>query len=328
MTSRFSRTIRASAVVALVLASLMCAGIGLSISSAQQRYPVKPVTVIIPFAAGGSTDQMARPLFDLMSKNLGAAFIIENRGGAGGTIGTAQIKAAAPDGYTIGFSPTSPLTSAPHLMKKLSFDLDDFELVCQVFDNIFTIAVGSQSPFKTLPELIAFARANPGRLTYGSSGVASLPHLTGEGFAQAVGINVIHVPFRGDGQVIPNVLSGQVDFSFTNIGSAAGTLRVLAIFSETRHPAIPDVPTAEELGLPSMPPGLQGIFVRKGTSEEIIDTLERACRTAVETESYQQFGKRLNQLVGFFDRTEFTKRAREDYEFKRRLIRDLKLAEP
>ena len=311
------------------IATFVTCGIGMSsLLSAQERYPAKSVTVIIPFAAGGSTDQMARPLFDIISKNLGTTFVIENRGGAGGAIGTAQIKTAPADGYTVGFSPTSPMTNAPHLMKRLSFDFDDFDYVCQVFENIFTVAVGNQSPFNTLTELIAFARANPGRLTFGSSGVASLPHLTGEAFAQAVGISVTHVPFRGDSQVTPNVLSGQVDFSITNIGSAAGTLRTLAVFAKQRHPAIPDVPTAEELGLPSMPPGLQGMFVRKGTPAAVVDTLERACRAAVESESYRKFAERSNQTLAFLGRDEFTKRAREDYEFKKRLIHDLKLSAP
>jgi tripartite-type tricarboxylate transporter receptor subunit TctC len=311
----------------LLAASFVFASNGVP-GRAQDRYPAKPVTVIVPYAAGGSTDVMARPLFDLISKDLGVPFVVQNRGGAGGTLGTAQVKSAPPNGYTIGFSPTSPLTSAPHLMKKLSFDLDDFQLVCQVFDNIFTIAVGSQSPFKNLPELVAFARANPGRLTFGSSGIASLPHLTGEGFAKALGIHVMHVPFRGDGQVIPNVQSGHVDFSVTSIGSAAGILRPLAIFAEQRHPAIPDVPTARELNLPSMPSGLQGVFVRKETPDDIVDTLERACKQAVESETYQLLGKRLNHLVGFSGRDIFTKRAREDYDFKKQLIRDLNLSEP
>ena len=130
-------------------------------AQAQDRYPVRPVAVIVPFAAGGNTDTMARPLFDAMSKNLSANFSIDNRGGAGGTIGAAQVLAAPADGYTIGFSPTSPMTNAPHLMKRLPFGFDDFEFICQVFENIFTVAVAPQSRFKTLAELVAFAQKIP-----------------------------------------------------------------------------------------------------------------------------------------------------------------------
>lgn len=294
----------------------------------QQRYPTRAVTVVVPFAAGGNTDLMARPLFEVMGRNLGANFVIENRGGAGGTLGAAQVLAAPTDGYTIGFSPTSPMTNAPHLMKRLSFGFNDFEYVCQVFENIFTVSVAPQSKFKTLQELVDMARANPGKLTYGTSGVASLPHLTGEGFAQRAGISVTHVPFRGDGQVIPSLLGGQIDFSISGMGSATENFRVLAVFAPTRQPSLPDVPTAVELGLPSMPPGLQGIFARKGTPSTIHGTLESGCRQAVESETYQVYGKRLNQTIKYLGRDAFTQRAREDYEFKGKLIRDLNLSEP
>ena len=295
---------------------------------AQQHYPSRPVTAIVPFAAGGNTDQMARPFFDALGKVMGGAFVVDNRGGAGGTIGAAQIAAAPADGYTLGFSPTSPITNSPHLIKKLPYRFDDFDSICQVFENIFTVAVAPQSKFKTLTELVEMARANPEKLTYGTAGVGSLPHLTGEGFAQKAGIKVTHIPFRGDGQVLPSILGGQIDFSITGMGSATENLRALAIFAPKRHAAIPDVPTAGELGLPSMPPGFQGLFARKGLPSAIISKLENGCEQVVESDTYQSYAKRLNQTVVFLNRNDFTKRAREDSEFKGKLIRDLNLTQP
>jgi tripartite-type tricarboxylate transporter receptor subunit TctC len=293
---------------------------------AQQSYPARAVQVIIPFSAGGNTDVMGRPFFDALARSIGGSYVITNREGAGGTIGFASLAAATPDGHTLGFGPTSPMTNAPHLMKKLSYGFNDFEYVCQVFENIFTVAVSPHSKIRSLTELVEMARTDPGKLTYGSAGVASLPHLTGEGFAQKAGIKVTHVPFRGDGQVIPNVLGGQIDFSITGMGSATESLRVLAVFAGKRHPALPDAPTAIELGLPSMPPGYQGLFTPKGTSPEILATLERGCKEAVESEAYQNLGRRTNQTIVFLDRAEFTRRAHDDFDFKGKLIRGLNLS--
>jgi tripartite-type tricarboxylate transporter receptor subunit TctC len=312
--------VRLLAVAVLVLSA--------SGASAQDVYPARPVQVIVPFSAGGNSDVMARPFFEAMGRALNGAFTIVNREGGGGTIGFTQLAAARPDGYTLGFGPTSPATNAPHMMKKLTYGVDDFDYICQVFENIFTVAVAPDSPIASLPDLVERALKEPGKLTFGSAGVASLPHLTGEGFAQMTGIKLTHVPFRGDGQVIPAVLGGQIDFSMTGMGSATESLRVLAIFADKRNAALPDVPTAAELGLPTLPPGFQGVYAPKGTPPDIVAKLEKACATAANSDGYLAFARRINQTVHYLDGASFTRRARDDYDYKGKLIRSLHLGEP
>ena len=224
-------------------AAWLCAAV-LSVSGivlAQDRYPSQAVQVIVPYTAGGNSDVMGRAFLDALSKVLGGQFVVVNRDGAGGTIGFAQLAAARPDGYTLGFGPTSAMTSAPHLMKKLPFKQADFTYICQVFENIYAVAVAPNSRYRTLTELVDYARANPGKLSFGSSGIASVGHLSGEGFAHGLGITLNHVPFRGDGQMLPQVLGGQIDFAVSGMGSSAGSLRPLVVFSDTRLPFLPDV---------------------------------------------------------------------------------------
>jgi tripartite-type tricarboxylate transporter receptor subunit TctC len=300
---------------------------GALVAQDSPTYPARAGQVIVPFSAGGNTDVMARPFVEALTRSVGGSFVIVNREGGGGTIGFAQLAAAKPDGYTLGFGPTSPMTNAPHLMRRLPYGFDDFEYICQVFENIFTIAVGPQSKINSLQQLVDLARAKPGALTFGSAGVASLPHLTGEGFARKAGIEVTHVPFRGDGQVIPNLLGGQIDFSVTGMGSATESLRVLAVFSGQRHPSLPSVPTATELGLPSMPPGYQGLYAPKGTARPILSLLGRACSEAVQSAAYRDFAKRINQTLAYLDGPSFLERAREDFKFKGKLIADLNLSQ-
>jgi tripartite-type tricarboxylate transporter receptor subunit TctC len=287
---------------------------------AQDRYPAQPVQVIIPYSAGGNSDVMGRAFLDNLSKALGGQFLVSNRDGAGGTIGFAQLASARPDGYTLAFGPTSAVSSAPHLVRKLPYNLNDFSYVCQVFENIFTIAVAPKSKYRTLKDLVDDARANPGKLSFGSSGIASLGHLSGEGFARELGIKLTHVPFRGDAVTIPQVLGGQIDFSVSGMGSAVTALRPLAIFSDARLPFIPEVPTSAELGMPVIPPGYQGLFAPKGLA-----ALEKGCAEAVNSDAFRAFGIKARQKVAYLNSASFTQRTRDDFEYKRKLIEGLGL---
>ncbi|MBC7781570.1 MAG: tripartite tricarboxylate transporter substrate binding protein [Proteobacteria bacterium] len=290
------------------------------VASAQDKYPAQPVQVIIPYSAGGNSDVMGRAFLDNLSKALGSQFVVTNRDGAGGTIGFAQLAAARPDGYTLAFGPTSAISAAPHLVKKLPYTLNDFSYVCQVFENIFAIAVAPKSKYRTLKDLVDEARANPAKVSFGSSGIASVGHLSGEGFARELGIQLTHVPFRGDAQTVPQVLGGQIDFSVSGMGSAATSLRPLAIFSDARLPFIADVPTVSELGMPAIPPGYQGLFAPKGLPPRILAALEKGCADAVNSEAFRAFGIKVRQKVAYVDGAGFAQRTRDDYEYKRRLI--------
>jgi tripartite-type tricarboxylate transporter receptor subunit TctC len=151
-------------------------------------------------------------------------------------------------------------------------------------------------------------------------------HLSGEGFAHGLGITLNHVPFRGDGQMLPQVLGGQVDFAVSGMGSAAGSLRPLVVFSDTRLPFLPDVPTVSELGMPAIPPGYQGLFAPAALPAPLLATLERGCAQAVNSEAFRAFGLKVRQKVAYVNSAGFTQRAKDDYEYKGKLIRDLGIA--
>ena len=304
-----------------LLPSLLIAG-GSS-AMAQEAYPAKPVTVIVPYTAGGNTDVMARAFLDILQRTTGMQSVVINRDGGGGTLGFSVLKSSRPDGYTLVFSPSSPLSSAPHLIKKLPFVRTDFVPICQVFENIYAIAVAPNSKYKTLAALVEDVKARPGSISFATAGIGSIGHLAGEDFARSQGAKLVHVPFRGDGQMVPQVLGGQVDFAVAGMGSAATSMRPLAVFSDTRIPFLPAVPTMAELGLPSSPPGYQGLFAPKGTPPEVIATLEKHCAAVTQSEDFKAAGARQWQKVRHVDGAGFARLIAADYDYKGRVIKEI-----
>ena len=303
----------------------LCASLAGSVL-AQERYPAQPVTTIVPFTAGGGVDILARVLANEFSKLLGQPFLIVNRDGAAGTIGFTQLAQAKPDGYTISFSPSTPMTNTPHLMKGLAYTFDSFVPVCSCFDNEFAVLVNQASPYRSLKELIDDAKAKPGKLSWGSVGYGSIPHLSGAALVKAAGIAANNIPYRGDAQMLPNLISGELTFGVGAMSSIAGRgLRPLVVFSDKRHPGAPDVATVLELGYPNVPPGFNGVFATKGTPEAVLDTLEKACEQAVRSEGYRAQLDKLHQTPNFENRADFTKKLRADFEFKARLVKELDL---
>lgn len=294
-----------------------------ALAATAQEYPNRPIQVIVPYTAGGNTDVMARGFLEVLQKTSGISSIVVNRDGAGGTVGFAQLLSARPDGYTLVFAPNSALSSAPHLMKSLPFSMRDFIPVCGVFENIFAIAVAPNSKYATLQALVEDARRRPEEISFGTAGIASVGHLAGAAFARELGLKLTHVPFRGDGQVMPQVLGGQIDVAVNGIGSAAGTLRPLAVFSDQRIPFLPSVPTTAELGLPSSPPGYQGLFAPRQTPPTVVARLEKACEVAVNAPEFGAFAARQKQKVAYKDSATFGARIAEDYEYKGRIIKQL-----
>jgi tripartite-type tricarboxylate transporter receptor subunit TctC len=215
----------------------------------------KPVTLLVPFPPGGSTDLVARALGPKLQEKLGGNFIVQNQAGAGGTVGATAAKRAAPDGYTIFVSSLGPFVIGPHLMKNLPYDpLKDFDYLTVAVQAPNVLAVPAASPHKSVAELLAYEKANPGRMSFASSGNGSSDHLTAELFWQATGTTGLHVPYKGGAPAMSDLLGSQVDASFININTAwpnlkAGKLRALAITSDKRSPLLPDVPTLAELGI-------------------------------------------------------------------------------
>ena len=172
----------------------------------------RTIEMIIPFPAGSGVDVIGRSVAAALSEQLGQQVVVNNRDGASGTIGFNALAAALPDGNTIAFGPTTPIANAPYLVKGVRYQVDSFDYICQIFENVFTVAVPPQSKFKSAQELIAAARENPGKLTYGHAGNGTIPHLSVENFADALKLKFQPVPFRGDAPVLPTLLKGDIDF--------------------------------------------------------------------------------------------------------------------
>jgi len=223
-------------------------------SAHAQPWPAKPVTLLVPFPPGGSTDMIARTVGAKLQERFGGSFIVDNKAGAGGTVGAAQAKRAAPDGYTIFVSSLGPFVIGPHLVKSAGYDpLKDFDYITVAVQAPNVLAVPAGSPHKSFADLLAFVKANPGKMTFASAGNGTSDHLTAELFWQETGTTAIHVPYKGGAPAMQDLLGGTVDATFMNINTGlpnikAGKLRALAITSSKRSPLLPDVPTMEELG--------------------------------------------------------------------------------
>jgi len=237
------------------LFTTLALGLAVATGAQAQAWPSKPVTLLVPFPPGGSTDMIARTLSTKLQEKLGGTFIIENKAGATGTVGGGLVKRAAPDGYTIFVSSLGPFVIAPHLIKSMPYDpLKDFDYITVAVQAPNVLAVPASSPHRSVADIIAFHKAHPGKMSFASSGNGSSDHLTAELFWQETGTSGSHIPYKGGAPAMADLLGGQVDATFMNINTGlanikAGKLRALAITSAKRSPLLPDVPTMEESGL-------------------------------------------------------------------------------
>ncbi|HBD36880.1 MAG TPA: ABC transporter substrate-binding protein [Cupriavidus sp.] len=258
-------------------------------------WPSKPVTVIVPFPAGGGTDAFARPLTAQLSKQLGKQFVIDNRGGAGGTVGASIAAKAAPDGYTL-FIGGAHHAIAPSFYKKLDYDIEkDFIPITVIAQPPQVILVNSGKVQATsVKDLIAYAKANPGKLNYASAGNGSSHHLAGELFKLQTQTDLIHVPYKGAGPALSDLIAGQVDLMFDGLGSSsqhirAGRIKALAVASKTRSAAFPNVPTAAEAGLPNYDVSTwYALWAPKGTPKEVVDRLYAETTKALNNPEMKQ----------------------------------------
>jgi tripartite-type tricarboxylate transporter receptor subunit TctC len=264
----------------------LAAALGLTLAAplllAQAAWPSKPVTLIVPFAPGGSTDVVARMLGQKLGEMWHQTVIIDNRAGAGGNIGAALVAKAAPDGYTLLMASGSILTVNPHLYQKLPFDAKkDFVPITNVASGPMVVLVPMASEVKTLRELVAKAKAEPGRVTFGSAGQGSQVHMAAEKFADAAGLDLQHIPYKGEALAYSDLMSGQIQMVVGNIGAALslvtdGRLRALAVTGRERSKMMPDVPTVMESGIAYENSGWFGLLAPAGTPKEIVDQIQRA----------------------------------------------------
>lgn len=265
---------------------LLLAAISLALISSgvqAQAYPNQSIRLIVPYPAGGAVDFLGRQFAAKLSVELKQTVLIENRAGAGGLIGVDFVAKAKPDGYTIVLGTNSSHSIAPSVVKKMPYDpVNDFAPVSLLAVTPYVVVVHPDVPAKTLPELIALAKSKPDLLTFGSAGTGTTPHLAGELFATMTGTKLRHIPYKGSGPMINDLLGGQIQLAFDNSAMAqikAGKLRALAVTGPERLSSIPDTPTPTEAGLPGYEVlGWFGLYAPKGTPPEIVSLLARETR--------------------------------------------------
>jgi tripartite-type tricarboxylate transporter receptor subunit TctC len=278
---------------ALVAAALAAALAGAHPATAQD-YPTRPVTLIVPYTPGGGNDAMARVVADKMSIVLGQQIVIENRGGAGGSIATRQVARAAPDGYTLGLGGTGTLAIDPTLYPNVGYDpRKDFAPVGLIATSALIVLVNPAVPAKTLKEFIALAKAEPGKINFASAGSGSGIHLGTELLAYMAGIKMTHIPYKGSAPALTDLIGGHVALYFSSLPPAGGLVRegkvrALAVTGPTRSKVFPDIPTVAEAALPGFEAVLHyGIVAPAGTPRPVIDKLNAAMRTALASPDVQ-----------------------------------------
>jgi len=272
----------------IFLVAMGIASAGLSSAALAQAWPQRPVTVIVPFAAGGNTDGIARMTAQRLGAAFGKPFIVENRPGASGAIAAELSKRAAPDGYTL-FVAALPVMAIVPAMSKVRYDPQkDFAPISNIATNSFALVVNKDIPVKTLPEFVDYVRAHNGELSYGSAGIGSLNHLSMVLFLKRAGLEMVHVSYKGNAPALTDVMAGHVMAMFSNLSDAlaqanGGTVRMLAISSEARSPLAPNVPTVSESGYPNFNVlTWNGLMAPAGTPQDIIDKVAREVGAAVK----------------------------------------------
>lgn len=281
----------------IVLSLVACAVLAPLAGSvlAQANFPTRPLRLVVPFAAGGSTDLSARLVAEFAGRELGQSIVVENKGGAGGSLGMAEVARAAPDGYTIGMATVSTHGSNPAVYPKLSYDpIKDFAPVTNVVAIPSVFAVHPSVPAKTMQEFVALARANPGKYSFASPGAGSLGHVNIENFMMLSKTDLLHVPYKGAGLALNDAVAGQVNAITDNLSSTlphvkGGRLRALAVLGAQRSAQLPDVPTYAELGFNEMGEGgWFGIVAPAGTPQPVIDKLNKAIHAAMQNPEFKR----------------------------------------
>ena len=286
---------RASLRTLAAAAALAVTGLAAPLALAQANWPTKPVTIIVPFPAGGGTDAFARPLSAALTKHLGQQILIDNKGGAGGTLGAGIASRAAPDGYTF-FMGGAHHAIAPSMYPKLDYDIEKDFVPVGLVSNVPQVIVvhPGKVAANTLPELLADLRANPGKRNYGSAGNGSSHHLAGELFKLQSKTFITHIPYRGAGPMLQDLIAGQVDMAFDGLGSSAGHIRggrikPIAVAATKRAAAFPDIPTAAEAGMPDYVVSTwYGMWAPKGTPKDAVDKMAAAMKTVMNSPELKQ----------------------------------------
>lgn len=295
-------------------------------AAARAEFPDRPITIVLPYAPGSASDSYGRALGEHFTRMMGQPVVVTNRDGGSGVVGMRFVAQSAPDGYTLGLTPVTPVVVQPHMVRNLGIGPDSFQPVCGTNENVLGVLVREDSPIRTLPDLVAEGRRRP--LTYGSPGPNSLPQLAVFRVQRATDVEFTHVPFRGDPPHLNELMAGRLDFSAAVVASASGLidgdkLRLIAVFSARRHPDYPNVPTAREQGIDARQLSQVGIYAPAGTPEPVMARLEEACRTGVEDETFRRVAATRKVPVNYMSRADFTAMVRSEYDAYGRILREL-----
>lgn len=260
-----------------------------------QDYPKQPITVIVPFSAGGTTDILARSIGQKLGERWGVSVVVENKTGAGGNIGSAQVARAKPDGYTLVLGTIGTHAINPSLYKNMPYDaIKDFSPITRAAMVPNVLVVREDAPFNTVEEMIAYGKANPGKLTFGSSGHGSTLHMSGETFKMMTGVDMVHVPYKGSSPAVADLLGGQITMIFDNLPSAlphikSGKFKALAVTSAERSAQLPDVPTMAEAGVPGYEVvSWFGLWAPAGTPPQIVAKINKEVVDIIRTPEMQK----------------------------------------
>ena len=296
------------------LATALCTG-----AWAQGSYPTKAVTMVVPTATGGTTDLSARMLAQALAPVLGQSVVVDNKGGGNGNIAASIVKRAEADGYTVLMQYSGYHVISPHITPQKQWDLADFQPVANVISAPQIIVVRNDLPVKNLAELIAYAKSNPGKLNYASSGNGSLQHVTGAMLEQQGGIKMVHVPYKGTGPALQDLLGGQVDLTFGTAPPfmphiASGKLRVLAVTGKERLPSLQDAPTTAEAGYPGVnATSWFGVFVPAGVPKPVVDKLTGDIRTVVQSAAFKQKAQEQGATADYQSPQQLGDKVKSDY---------------
>ncbi|MBP1713288.1 MAG: hypothetical protein H6Q42_1491 [Deltaproteobacteria bacterium] len=293
-----------------------------------QEYPTKPITFVIPYPAGGSTDLTGRAMANAAKKYLGQPLICENKSGGGGTVGPSLVLSKPPDGYTIGIS-SGAVTIAYH-MGKLNFNpLEDTTPIIRYTSYVFGMVVRADAPWKTMQEFVKYAKENPGRVTYGTPGVGTNPHLAMEELGIITGIKLVHMPFKGGAEAATALLGGHIDAvsDSTSWGPMvdAGKFRLLVTYSAQRMPRYPDVPTLKEAGFNMVYSSPLFLIGPKGMSKPVVSKLHDAFKKSLDDPDYLSILKKFDMSLNYLGPEDLDKAIRQESEQIKRVVQNLGL---
>ncbi|CAB3825232.1 Bug family tripartite tricarboxylate transporter substrate binding protein [Achromobacter animicus] len=312
-----------------VLAAAIAGACLTSAAQAADPYPNKPIRLIVPFAAGGTTDIVARVVAEGLGRELGQPVVVENRAGGGGSIGADALVRSANDGYTLGVATVSTMATNPATNPKNPYNpLKDFTPITNMVNVPNVMTVNPSVPAKTLAEFITLLKNNPGKYSYASSGAGGISHLDGELFKSLTKTDMVHVPYRGSGPALNDVIAGQVNVQFDNLPSSmphiqAGKLRALAVAAPKRLPALPDVPTFAEGGLPDMDNmAWYGLVAPAGTPQAVVDRVHAAAVKALKDPKIAQRLADGGSIVDGNTPAEYAAQIKRELELRQRIAKD------